>query len=69
MGLTPVLLTLFLSCVALSNSLYLFSSDQHMLDDRLAVPGDNPLFYCQPEIKEDILDVDYVDLAPNPPEA
>lgn len=69
MGLTPVLLTLFLSCVALSNSLSLFSSDQHMLDDRLAVPGDNPLYYCEPAIEENILLVDYVDLEPNPPEA
>ena len=69
MGLTLFLLTLFLSCVAVSNSLSLFSSDQQTLDDRLAVPGDNPLFYCQPAIQENILVVDYVDLAPNPPEA
>lgn len=61
------LLTLFLSCVAVSTTLSLFGSDQQVLDEDLAVPGDNPLFYCQ-KTEEDILRIDYVDLTPNPPE-
>ena len=69
MRLTPFLLTLFLSCVAVSNSLSLFSNDQQVLDDTPAVPGDNPLFYCQQEIEKNQLVIDYVDLTPNPPEA
>ena len=60
------LLTLFLSCVALSNTLSLFGSDQQVLDEDLSVPGDNPLFYCQHT--GDVLRIDYVDLTPNPPE-
>ena len=69
MRLAPFLITLFLSCVAVSNSLSLFSGDQQVLDDELAVPGDNPLHYCQPAIEQNILVIDYVDLTPNPPEA
>ena len=69
MRLTPFLLTLCLSCVAVSNTLSLFGSDQQVLDDELTVPGDNPLFYCQPTEENSILQIDYVDLTPNPPEA
>ena len=61
------LLTLFLSCAAVSNTLSLFSSDQQVLDEDLSVPGDNPLYYCQKTDKS-ILRIDYVDLTPNPPE-
>ena len=61
------LLILFLSWVAVSNTLSLFSSDQQVLDEDLSVPGDNPLFYCQ-KTDNDILHIDYVDLTPNPPE-
>jgi len=68
MRLTPFLLTLCLSCVAVSKTLSLFGSGQQVLDDELAVPGDNPLFYCQ-STEENILHIDYVDLTPNPPEA
>ena len=68
MRLISFLLTLCLSCVAVSHALSLFGSDQQVLDDELAVPGDNPLFYCQ-STDENILLIDYVDLTPNPPEA
>ena len=36
--------------------------------DSLEVPGDNPLVYCQ-DPDDYILDINHVDLAPNPPEA
>ena len=62
------LLTLFLSCIAVSNTLSLFGSDQQVLDGDLSVPGDNPLFYCQ-KTDSDILQIDYVNLDPNPPRA
>lgn len=67
MRATSSLLTFFLSCVAVSNTLSLFGSDQQVLDEDLSVPGDNPLFYCQ-KTEDDILHIDYVDLTPNPPE-
>ena len=65
MKLTPTLLTLLLSCVAVSNALSLFGGDQHVLDEKLNVPGDNPLTYCREE--DHILDIYKVDLEPNPP--
>jgi len=38
------------------------------LDDNTKVPGDNPLAHCQ-DPKDDILDLQSVDLSPNPPKA
>jgi hypothetical protein len=39
-----------------------------LVDNPLSVPGKNPLTYCtQPD--DYILDIDHVDLTPNPPEA
>jgi hypothetical protein len=37
-------------------------------DDSLAVPGDNPLAHCE-NPKDDLLDLQSVDLSPNPPKA
>lgn len=37
-------------------------------DDSLDVPGDNPFVYCQ-DPKNYILDIDCIDLSPNPPKA
>ena len=67
MRLVATGLTLLLSCVAISHSLSFLKSDQRVLDDQLSVPGDNPLKYCNEE--STILEIDYVDLTPNPPEA
>jgi hypothetical protein len=66
MKLTPTLLSFLISCVAVSNTLSLFGGDQHVLDDeKLTVPGDNPLKYCRDE--DHLLDIYKVDLDPNPP--
>lgn len=65
MKIIPSLLTLLLYCVAVSNALSLFGGDQHVLDEKLDVPGDNPLSYCREE--DHILDIYKVDLEPNPP--
>jgi len=41
---------------------------QNALADDLSVPGDNPLNYCaKPE--DNILEIEKVDLSPNPPTA
>lgn len=37
-------------------------------EDPFPIPGDNPLLYCA-DPKDYILQVDHVDLSPNPPEA
>ena len=37
-------------------------------DDDLKVPGDNPLYYCE-DTKDYILNIDHIDLDPNPPKA
>lgn len=44
-------------------------SSQKVLGDGGAVPGENPLTYCQKEHKDDLLVLDYVNLDPNPPVA
>ena len=57
--------SLFISLVA-SNSLSFFGGDQTILDGDLAVPGNNPLEYCNANDKS-ILIIENVDLDPNPP--
>jgi hypothetical protein len=37
-------------------------------DEPVVVPGDNPLEFCQPPV-DYLLEIDNVDLAPNPPKA
>lgn len=62
------LLTLACSTLVASKGLSLFGG-QKVLDDSLAVPGDNPLEYCKAEHADDLLILEYVDLDPNPPTA
>ena len=67
MKLTTYLLSLSLSFAAAD----LFGNfGQRVLNDdkSLAVPGENPLVFCE-DPKDDILIVEKVDLSPNPPEA
>lgn len=48
------------------SSLFGSSIEVAPYDEKLNVPGDNPLQHCQ-DPKEDILDLESVDLDPNPP--
>ena len=43
------------------------SPDIAPFEDKLDVPGDNPLQHCQ-DPEDDILDLEEVDLDPNPPQ-
>lgn len=44
-------------------------SQVHLSDDeKIKVPGENPLYYCS-DPKDDILEIEKVDLDPNPPKA
>ncbi|KAF2453643.1 phosphatidylglycerol/phosphatidylinositol transfer protein precursor [Lineolata rhizophorae] len=56
------------TCTTAARSTWLGASDQVSLTEDLSVPGDNPLFYCSAP-DDDILEIDHVDLSPNPPEA
>jgi len=62
------LITLLLSTLVASEGLSFFGG-QKVLGDGAAVPGDNPLSYCQAEHGDDLLILDHVNLTPNPPEA
>ena len=46
----------------------LVGGSQTILGDDLKVPGENPFYHCSTP-KDEILDLAYVDLSPNPPEA
>ena len=65
MKLITTLLPLCLSSLVASNSF--FGKDQHVLADDHSVDGDNPLHFCQ-DPKDYSLDIEYVNLIPNPPE-
>jgi hypothetical protein len=67
MKFSASLFTLLLSTIVASEGLSFFGSDQHPLDDSLAVPGESPLEYCQATHEEDILIIQHVNLTPNPP--
>ena len=63
------LLTLLIGALATTSvSAGLFGSSVEIapFEDKLDVPGDNPLQHCQ-DPEDDILEIDSVDLDPNPP--
>ena len=59
--------TCFLSIVlpALATASF-FGGGQKVLDEALAVPGENPLEFCE-EANDYTLEIEKVDLSPNPP--
>lgn len=70
MRFTASLATLLLSAIVVtSKGLSFFSNHQRVLDDSLAVPGESPLEYCQPNHEQDLLIIQHVNLTPNPPVA
>ncbi|RMZ86439.1 hypothetical protein DV736_g6332, partial [Chaetothyriales sp. CBS 134916] len=68
MRVSAALLALCTATLVSSRSLFGSSAQDALLDDKAAldVPGENPLQYCA-DPKDYILDIDYVDLSPNPP--
>ena len=60
------LLALLFSFSTISTPLSFLGGDQHVLDDDLEVPGDNPLQFCQKDSNYS-LTINKVDLNPNPP--
>jgi len=64
-----VLALLLAASASVQAGLMFGSNDEVTLfDDDLDIPGDNPLKHCK-EPKDDILTLENVDLAPNPPKA
>ena len=67
------LLSLFsvalISASASARSLSFMGGDsQHALEEEFPVPGDNPLLFCAAPT-DNILEIEKVDLSPNPPSA
>lgn len=61
-----VLLPLLLPALAASKSLSVGKQEALIVDGSLDVPGANPLVFCQ-DPSDDILAIQHVNLAPNPP--
>jgi len=71
MKLSYTLLSFALSTLVASRSTWFGNTqDQGILDDDtdLHVPGDSPLEFCQ-KATTDILEIEHVNLSPNPPQA
>ncbi|MCJ1253817.1 Phosphatidylglycerol/phosphatidylinositol transfer protein [Lignoscripta atroalba] len=68
MRLANTILPLILSFFAVAKSIPHLASQIVIEDNDLAVPGENPLTYCQ-STKDDILAIEHVNLKPNPPAA
>lgn len=72
MRFTATLFPLLLSSVVSASVIWPSTGDNQVSiadDDDLSVPGKNPLKYCSKEHGKNILQIGYVDLSPNPPEA
>lgn len=67
MKFSTSILPLLLSALVASEGLSFFGNGQKVLGDGEAVPGNNPLTYCQKDHSSDILDLEHVNLTPNPP--
>ena len=63
------LTTLFLAALSASSisaSPSWLTGSQAALKEEFKVPGDNPLYFCD-DPADNILDIEKVDLSPNPP--
>lgn len=68
MKLLTAALALFVSTAYCGFGVSFGGSQAPLVDDKVKVPGDNPLYFCS-DPKDDILDITKVDLDPNPPKA
>jgi len=68
MKLTSLLLSVVLTATVSARSSWINGNQISVKDDLPEVPGENPLFFCS-DPATDILEIDSVDLSPNPPEA
>lgn len=68
MKFLSILSVALLSASASARSLSFVGSEQHALEEEFPVPGDNPLLFCA-KPTDNILELEKVDLSPNPPAA
>ncbi|KAG2163380.1 hypothetical protein D6C84_07825 [Aureobasidium pullulans] len=68
MKLLSIFSVALLSASASARSLSFMGSEQHALEEEFPVPGDNPLLFCAAP-KDNLLEIERVDLSPNPPSA
>jgi hypothetical protein len=69
MKLSTILSVALVSASASAFSLdYSSRNSQHTLEEEFPVPGDNPLLFCAAPT-DNILEIESVDLSPNPPSA
>lgn len=74
MKVSTLLLAVVSPLVASASSNFLggvggiISSKQEVISQDLSVPGSNPLYFCA-DPADNLLTIDNVELAPNPPEA
>jgi hypothetical protein len=60
----------FAALFATASTLSIFGGNQDVIaNDDLKIPGDSPLELCQGEHKDDLVQIEKVDLDPNPPAA
>jgi hypothetical protein len=69
MKFSLALISLCLSSLAASEVLSFFPGQKVLEDKGGEVPGENPLTYCKADHSDDILELDHVNLDPNPPKA
>ena len=60
----------FAALLVTASCLNIFSGNQDVIaDENLKIPGDSPLELCQGDHKDDLVQIEKVDLEPNPPVA
>jgi len=68
MKFSLTIISLFLSSLVVSVDLSFFPGQQVLDDDKGGdVPGENPLTFCKADHGDDILELEHVNLDPNPP--
>lgn len=66
MKVSTVLLVATSAASASAGSIWSSGGDQAVINEEFKVPGDNPLYFCA-DPKDYLLDIENVDLSPNPP--
>jgi len=60
----------FAALLVTASGLNIFGGNQDVIaDENLKIPGDSPLELCQGDHKDDLVQIEKVDLEPNPPVA
>lgn len=58
------------ACLAApATALAIWGDSAHAFDSNLKVPGENPIEFCNADRDDNLIVIDKVDLAPNPPKA